>query len=196
MKMNYRFVAIALGLLSLVLIVASAFLFVSNSSLSSAASQSRAMAGIADHLTTLAGLEGRLNDVHIHTDFLVLVDGKEMGFSRPEFDVKNAFVHLHLDKPDDGGKVIHIEAKGVTLGHFFSSIGMRFTSNCLVADGRSYCSGSGKELALFVNGERNYELDNYVPKNHDKLLVAYGNYSGEELEEFIAKVSDYAKRYG
>ena len=143
----------------------------------------------------IAGIQGEPEDIHIHADFKVVLNGVPVNFSRKDFNVRNAFVHLHIDNPKDADKVIHIESKGITLGHFFNTLGMKFTSNCFVNEATEYCDSSIKHLFLFVNGERNYEMDNYIPKNEDRILVIYGNSSPKEIEEQIGSVSSFSKNY-
>lgn len=161
------------------------------------------LAHVANDLTSLAGIEGKVGDDHIHADFKVIMDGKTIDFMRSEFDDKNDFVHLHVDSSEgegnpkeDGDKVVHIEGKKITIGEFFNTIGMKFTNNCFSADGKKYCNGGENKLMMFVNGPQNHELDNYEPKNHDRILITYGNYSEEQLQKQMDSVSNYSSRYG
>ncbi len=144
---------------------------------------------------SMAGIKGNLNDIHIHSDFLVMVNGKKADFNKEEYDEKNPFMHLHLDNPNDGDKVIHIEGKGITLAHFFNSLDLKFTSSCLNSGSGTICADKDKELQLYVNGERNYELDDYEPENNDKILILFGKYSEAEIQEYISQVSEYARNY-
>jgi hypothetical protein len=84
--------------------------------------------------------------------------------------VQLAPLHTH----DDSG-VIHIENSvpaTFVLGQVFVEWGVRFTKDCL----GSYCSGNGKELAVFVNGKRyNGDPTRLVLASHQEIAVVYGD---------------------
>ncbi len=191
--MRYNKTAVIFAIITSLLLIISIFLLASNSNANKNANN---MAAIADQLTALSGLKGRLNDIHIHADFRAVMNGNPVDFKKEAYEERNAFAHLHFDNPEEGDKVMHIEANGINLGHFFNTLGMKFTSNCFITEDKSYCSENGKELMLFVNGTRNFELDNYEPKNNDRILIIYGSYSNKEMKEQISSVSEYSKRYG
>ncbi len=193
--------AAILAITCIILAVTAVWLVISYSSMKNAEKAADYYGRLSEEIKALAGIKGNINDIHIHADFKVVVDGKEVNFRRQEFDEKNAFAHLHLHDPEDGDKVLHVESKGITLGHFFNTLGMKLTSSCLTFDEEEHCTEQGKEgregkeLVLFVNGKRNYELDNYEPENQDKILIIYGRYSEAEIKQQTGSVTDYAKRY-
>jgi hypothetical protein len=91
----------------------------------------------------------------------VTKDGKALGL---------APLHTH-----DPSGLIHIEnsvpAKFV-LGQVFIEWGLRFTDRCL----GSYCTGNGKELAVFVNGTRvQGDPTRLVLAAHQEIAVEYGD---------------------
>ena len=180
---------------SCILLILSIFLFVSYTNEKAEAEKANYFAAVADELSSLAGLQGKIGELHTHADFKVSIEGNTVNFSRNEFDEKNAFVHLHMDHPEDAGNVVHIEAKGMTLGHFSNPLGMKITSNCITLHNESHCNGNEKELMLFVNGTRNLELDNYIPANHDKILILYGKYNGTEIKKQINTVTNHSFNY-
>ncbi|MDO8634283.1 MAG: hypothetical protein Q7K34_03240 [archaeon] len=133
-------------------------------------------------------------EFHEHADFKVILDGKEIDFALPKYmtteeQILSSFVHLH----DGDGKVLHTHAKGVTLGVFFESLGMKFSKECFVLDrGEQFCNGNGKTLKLFVNGKLNQEFENYEPQDLDRILVTFGDETEDEIEQQINSVSDNA----
>jgi hypothetical protein len=79
-------------------------------------------------------------------------------------------LHTH-----DSSGIIHIENSVPAtfyLGQFFIEWGVRFTKTCL----GPYCTGNGKELAVFVNGSR-YTGDptQLVLKKHQEIAIEYGS---------------------
>ncbi|MBI2134237.1 hypothetical protein HYU11_06190 [Candidatus Woesearchaeota archaeon] len=189
--MRYNKTSIIFAITTAILLLSSVIMLVL---IFNANNSAKIIASIANELTQLSGLQGKAGDVHLHADFKVVMNGTEISFSKKEYDERNAFVHLHLGQAD-GDKVIHLEAKRINLGHFFNTLGMKLTSNCFEADGKKWCGGNGKELMLFVNGTRNLELDDYEPRNNDRMLLIYGSYSNKELKEEINSVSEYSKKY-
>lgn len=127
---------------------------------------------------TAAGFSyaGEMLQVHYHAHLDIEVDGKPVvvppyiGFVvRGRTGIGLAPLHTH-----DSTGIIHIEnsvpAKFV-LGQVFIEWGVKFTPTCL----GSYCSGHGKELAVFVNGKR-YSGDptQLVLAKHQEIAIEYG----------------------
>lgn len=114
--------------------------------------------------------------VHYHAHLDINVNGKAVtvppyiGFvAKGNQEVGLAPLHTH----DDSG-IVHIENSVPAtfyLGQFFIEWGVRFTPTCL----GSYCSGNGKDLAVFVNGQR-YTGDptKLVLKSHQEIAIEYG----------------------
>lgn len=127
---------------------------------------------------------------HSHADFLVVINGKEMDFSKQEYDVADPFIHLHL-RNFAGDRVLHVESREATLGDFFASLGMELSTDCLLTEENEYCT-DGANLSFFVNGEKNVKIENYAPKDLDRILVIYGNYTEDETAAWMNKVTDYA----
>lgn len=114
--------------------------------------------------------------VHYHAHIDVLVDGKPvpvplgLGYVATGSKVVGlAPLHTH----DDSG-IIHIEndvPATFVLGQVFTEWGVRFTSSCLGA----YCTGGGKELAVFVGGKRQSgDPTRIVLTKHEEIAVVYG----------------------
>lgn len=114
--------------------------------------------------------------VHYHAHLDIDVDGEKvtvppyLGFvTNGSKSLGLAPLHTH----DDSG-IIHIEndvPATFNLGQVFIEWGVKFTPNCL----GPFCTGGGKELAVFVNGTR-YTGDptKLVLKKHQEIAVEYG----------------------
>ena len=129
---------------------------------------------------------------HVHLD--VIVDGKKVtvpagvGLAEPvdrgsckppvgdcatgDFftaDVANSPIHTH-----SASGLIHIEPDRpgtYTLGEFFDEWGVRLNSSCI----GGYCTGSGKELRVFVDGHRvSGDPRKIVLTNRQEIAVVYG----------------------
>jgi hypothetical protein len=77
--------------------------------------------------------------------------------------------------------MIHIESDRpgrYTLGQFFDVWGVRFSETCL----GGYCTGSGKELAVFVDGHRVGDPHrSVVLRNRQEIAVVFGDQSDLRL---------------
>jgi hypothetical protein len=114
--------------------------------------------------------------VHYHAHLDIIIDGEHvtvppyLGYVIENGNASLAPLHTH----DDSG-VIHIEndvpAKFL-LGQVFVEWGVRFTADCLGAA----CAGSGKELAVFVNGKP-YDGDptRLLLASHQEIAVIFGD---------------------
>ena len=114
--------------------------------------------------------------VHYHAHLDVVIDGKPqpvpagIGFVAKGDHVEGlSALHTHQF---DG--IIHIENNvpaTFVLGQFFDEWGVRFTNDCV----GSYCSGTGKQLAVFVNGHRQTgDVTRIVLAKHQEIAVVYG----------------------
>lgn len=134
------------------------------------------------------------DEFHVHADFLVVLNGTVLNFSKDEFmsglhTNKHGYVHLH----DSIGNVIHYHKENITLETFFTSLNMQFNQTCFVTnDNTSFCEDSSNSLYMYVNGALVEEKQDYIANDLDQILVLYGNYTQEEIEEYQLQVSDEA----
>lgn len=116
---------------------------------------------------------GLLGSEHIHADFKVYLNDEQINFNDKKYFVKSAFAHVEQEENnEETGNLLHIHAKGVPLWLFFESLGMKFNSP-----------------KLFVNGEEK-DLDTYVPKSLDKILVTMSN--DDKIKQELDSITAYA----
>lgn len=133
--------------------------------------------------------------VHEHADFAVYLEGKKFDFTKAQYqDSKtnplDANAHLH----DGNGDVTHKHRKGVTLGYFFNTLGMKFDNQCFVTDdSKSYCNTGNKKLTMYVNGKENSMFGEYEFTDLDRILITYGDMAG--VADQISSISDLACMY-
>jgi hypothetical protein len=129
---------------------------------------------------------GALGSAHEHAAFLVKVNGKNIDFSQPKYQVQSDYIHVE----NGDGTTLHRHATNVTFADFLKSIKMDIDkkNNCLVfTNGTEYCDdNNNNKLRTFINGNSTKSISDYILKNNDRLLVIYGN----ETEEQIAKALD------
>ncbi|MBI2664665.1 hypothetical protein HYX10_04995 [Candidatus Woesearchaeota archaeon] len=110
--------------------------------------------------------------IHWHPELTVIIKGEVQNIPRNlGLGSVHKPVHTHDDVP-----VLHYEnsrptAETVTLGYFFSDVWRKtFNSQCIF----SYCSGAEGNLSMTVNGKPNFQFDNYIPKDGDKIVIMFG----------------------
>lgn len=132
---------------------------------------------------------------HEHADFAVYLDGQHIDFTEAKYQSSDeapldADTHLH----DGVGTIIHKHRKGITLGYFFQTLGMRFEDECFITDdGQRFCNTPEKKLSLYVNGELNTLMGKYEFADGDRLLITYGD--GTALNKQSGAVTDQACIY-
>lgn len=120
---------------------------------------------------------GLLRSAHIHADFKVYLNAKQVNFAKREYYMKSMMVHLdeHPNIEDAGG-VLHMHATGVPLWIFFKSVGLELPT----------------DVKLYVNGKLNTESLDYVFRDGDKLLITDAT-NQEFVNQQIISITDYAK---
>jgi hypothetical protein len=119
------------------------------------------------------GLPGLSEEIfHIHSWLHVYVNGQavtvptNIGLDQST----STFSPLHTH---DTSGIIHMEADRTypfTIGQVFAVWGVEFTNDQL----GPYKSGGGKELQVYVNGNRVTDPVDYVMHEHDNIVVGYG----------------------
>ena len=124
-------------------------------------------------------------EFHEHTNFAVFLNGVQFNFNQSKYminitDHDSSIVHMH----DLNGGVIHIEAPGMTLSFFLKTLGMSINSTCFVTDsGTIYCNSGDRTLKVYLNGVKSNDYDKLALHDLDKILIAFGNDSSQEIQK-------------
>ena len=153
-----------------ILLVLSMFLFSSNTSKSSF---------------------GALGSAHEHAAFLVKINGKNIDFSLPKYQVQSDYIHVE----NGDGTTLHRHATNVTFADFLDSVKMSIdlenNNNCLLFDnGTQYCDDIQHKLNAFINGNLTSAISNYIINNNDRLLLIYGNETEDQIKKAVKEVND------
>jgi hypothetical protein len=123
------------------------------------------------------GYANNADEVHVHSDFLVVINGEQIDFSQDKYQTTNEqelsdYIHLH----DNVGHVIHRHADAVTLAEFFNSLGFQLTDSSIsIAEGETFTSNNSEALLVYVNGQVIDNPSSYVNQEEDQILVYYGD---------------------
>ena len=134
---------------------------------------------------------GALGSAHEHAAFLVKINGKNIDFSLPKYQVQSDYIHVE----NGDGTTLHRHATNVTFADFLDSVKMSINqennNNCLVFDnGIQYCDDSQHKLKAFINGNLTTAISNYIINNNDRLLLIYGNETEDQINKAVKEVND------
>ena len=140
---------------------------------------------------------GSLGSTHIHADFAIFLNGKEITPLPRQYFVASSYAHVETGPGE--GNVIHMHATKVPLKMFFDSLGMTFNSECFeIGRDNKNCNDGVNTIKMFVKHwnatwEQNSEYEKYIFKDLDKVLITYGSETGEEVQLQQNNVTDFAK---
>ena len=158
------------------------------------------IAGISFYLfsqntLSVAGF-GPLGSAHEHAAFLVKVNGQNIDFSQPKYQVQSDYIHVE----NGDGTTLHRHSTNVTFADFLKSINMDIDrkNNCLVfTNGTKYCDNDDDDnkLRIFINGNSTNSISDYILKNNDSLLVMYGNETNEQIAKALDELNKIEIQY-
>jgi hypothetical protein len=158
------------------------------------------IAGISIYLfsqntLSVAGF-GPLGSAHEHAAFLVKVNGQNIDFSQPKYQVQSDYIHVE----NGDGTTLHRHSTNVTFADFLKSINMDIDrkNNCLVfTNGTKYCDNDDDDnkLRIFINGNSTNSISDYILKNDDRLLVMYGNETNEQIAKALDELNKIEIQY-
>jgi hypothetical protein len=135
---------------------------------------------------------GAIGSAHTHAAFLVKVNGENIDFSQPQYQVVSDYIHVE----NGDGTTLHRHATNVTFAEFLKSVKMDLDeeNNCLVFTNNDtqYCNNNNdNQLRTLVNGNPTStgSISNYVINDNDRLLVMYGKETEEQLTEAIDELN-------
>ena len=130
---------------------------------------------------------GALGSEHSHAGLLVSIFGDEFDFSAPAYQIKSSWIHFE----GRDGTTIHKHATGVTLGYLFETLSLGLDDQCFVfQDGRSFCTNEDYKLLFYVNGEQLPDIRDLEIQEDDKILIAYGAETPEEIDALLLKLEN------
>lgn len=138
---------------------------------------------------------------HTHAAFAVWVEGQQVPFTDPAFDLTLRGVQrAHLRVGDGYPGILHLEGKpGLTLAAAFKdAMGATLAEDTLTLDeavhgGKTFQENATHRLRLLVAGGSGdwaevKPVTSFVPRDHDRLLISFGDERGAALAAQEASV--------
>jgi hypothetical protein len=139
---------------------------------------------------------------HYHANFAVYINNERLDLSSEQYmeDISacsiwweiapKGRVHMHEGNMD----TIHIHHSGVSWGHFFANIGIYFDDNRFLKSAWEEFWGQEK-MHFILNGKEISNPYNRLIRSEDRLLIAYWEYSQDEINALYESVSQNAAEY-
>ena len=143
------------------------------------------------------GYADSTEEVHVHSDFIVYLDGQAIDLTADKYQTTAAQTkHKHIHLHDNNDDVIHRHDHDITLKDFFDSLGFTLTNDCIVTDaGVEYCTNDTNQLQLYVNGTEVSNITDYINQEEDRLLMYYGDPEAGIVSFLLDEVTDKACIY-
>jgi hypothetical protein len=119
---------------------------------------------------------GRFGSDHVHAALAVFIDGDQLDFSMPQFQVQSKYIHFENDNPYQ----IHKHATNVPLHMLFTSLGIQIESDCMhlrfnAGAPQKFCADADRQFTLLVNGNPRSSVNLYEPRHNDRILISLGD---------------------
>ncbi len=126
---------------------------------------------------------GPVGSAHEHAAFAIKINGKQIDFSQPKYQVQSRLIHVE----GGDGTTLHRHATGVPFAEFIKSVNMNIENGCFTLDdGKQYCNNENNKLRFFINGNETESINNYVINPNDRILVIYGNENADQINQELA----------
>ena len=117
---------------------------------------------------------GKYGSDHAHAAILVVLDGEQLNFGLPQFQLSSKYIHFEDHNP----YLIHKHATGVPLEMLFVSIGLKVTQNCILVEYdfsknvNEFCGENNKTVQVYLNGEKFLsDVSQYEITHGDRILI-------------------------
>ncbi|QMU54311.1 MAG: hypothetical protein GKS07_05020 [Nitrosopumilus sp.] len=119
---------------------------------------------------------GRFGSDHAHAALAVFIDGDQIDFSMPQFQVQSKYIHFENDNPYQ----IHKHATNVPLHMLFTSLGIQIESDCMhlrfsAGVPQKFCADADRQFTLLINGNPRSSVTLYEIEHNDRILISLGD---------------------
>ncbi len=142
---------------------------------------------------------GKIGSDHAHAAILVVLDGEQLNFGLPQFQLSSKYIHFEDHNP----YLIHKHATRAPLDMLFSSIGMKITQDCIFVEYdfskkiNEFCAEDKKTVHVYINGERFLlDISQYEIKHNDRILITLDEKSISKHLKYLNsfEISDVPKK--
>ena len=128
---------------------------------------------------------GQFGSEHAHAALVVFVNGDQLDFSHPQFQIQSKYIHFE----NDNTYLIHKHATDVPLDMLFASFGLKITEDCIElsykVNANQHCIDKNNSMMFLVNGIPIPNINLYKIRHNDRILISFGDL------EFISEHLEY-----
>lgn len=127
---------------------------------------------------------GQFGSEHSHAALAVFVNGDQLDFSHPQFQIQSKYIHFE----NDNSYLIHKHATNVPLDMLFASFGLMITEDCIELsyqmDANQHCIDRDNSMMFVVNGKNISNINLHEIRHNDRILISFGDSEliSEQLE--------------
>ena len=118
---------------------------------------------------------GQFDSEHAHAALVVFVNGDQLDFSHPQFQIQSKYIHFE----NDNSYLIHKHATDVPLDMLFASFGLKITEDCIElsykVDANQHCIDKNNSMVFLVNGKPISNINLYEIRHGDRILISFGD---------------------
>ena len=119
---------------------------------------------------------GKFGSEHSHAALVIFVNGDQLDFAIPQFQLQSKYIHFENDNP----YLIHKHATDVPLDMLFASFGLVITSDCIELNYKTkisekYCTDSERSMTFLINGKSHSNINLYEIRHNDQILISFGD---------------------
>ena len=110
--------------------------------------------------------------IHWHAELSITISGQKQDIpANVGIGTTEQPIHTHEEN-----NIIHFEFTGsvkkgdIRLGRFFEIWGKEFNQDCIFDN----CNGPEGKVKMLVNGKTNFEFENYIMRDEDKIEIIFG----------------------
>lgn len=133
-------------------------------------------------------------NTHIHADISAYINNKLVDLTE---DGHLESKHIHDEETHNlfEGGILRSPTEPTTLGEFLLSAGVQITNTCIMLDiDKEYCNNEKNTLRMYVNSDRERDIENFIFKDLDRIMIVYGP-PGEIVPQFIGTTTNRACIY-
>ena len=111
--------------------------------------------------------------IHWHPKLEILIKGQKYQVPMNLGATGSVHFDVHTHTETDG--TLHYEvsnptAENMPLRYFFDKVWRKqFNSTCIL----EYCNNGSEAVRMFVNGNENFDFENYIPKDNDRIRIEF-----------------------
>ena len=127
----------------------------------------------------------QVQSIDKQASFAIFTNGIFRVFTAAMYHNLSLDAYIEASNPN----IIKIKKERLTWNDFFSTLPFKLTNDCLTTGTKeTFCTSGDRTLQFYINGEKRERVLDLVIQDGDKLLITYGNESGEVIKKQTERI--------